>query len=26
VAEAMHGAGDEIASVLIEDLGEGESW
>ena len=26
VAEAIHGAGDEIASVLIEDLEEGESW
>jgi hypothetical protein len=26
VAEAMHGAGDEIALVLIEDLEEGESW
>ena len=25
-AEAIHGAGDEIASVLIEDLEEGESW
>jgi hypothetical protein len=26
VAEAINGAGDEIASVLIEDLEEGESW
>ena len=25
-AEAINGAGDEIASVLIEDLEEGESW